>query len=275
MLTTSQAAILGVIQGLTEFLPISSSAHLVVVPWALDWQAHENAMAFDVALHIGTLVAIILYFFFDWAMITASYIGDIRQGNWKGSKTGSLFPKIALATIPAAILGKLFEEPIEHYFYDQRDNIWMLAVTMSMFGLALLLAERYGKKQRDVPDITYRDALYIGCFQAMALIPGTSRSGVTIFGGLLLGLARPAAARFSFLVALPITFGACVLKSKDLRGTEDWSPLIVGITTSAIVGVLAIKGLLKYVEHRKYDIFAWYRFAFAAGLLALFFTKTQ
>src|SRR5690606_5175412 len=116
----------------------------------------------------------VMYFFFDWAMITASYIGDIRQGNWKGGKTGGLFPKIALATIPAAILGKLFEEPIEHYFYDQRENIWMLAVTMSMFGLALLIAERNGKKRRDVPDITYLDALYIGCFQAMALIPGTS-----------------------------------------------------------------------------------------------------
>lgn len=274
MLTTIQAGILGVAQGLTEFLPVSSSAHLVVIPWALGWPETRNMMAFDVALHIGTLLAVILFFFFDWLMICASYIGDIRQGNWKGGRTGSLLPKIVLATIPAAILGKLFEKPIEAFFYDDRANIWMLAVTMSLFGLGLLLAERYGKQQRDVKDISYQDALMIGCFQAVALIPGTSRSGITILGGLILGLNRPSAARFSFLAALPITFGACVLKSKDLRGTQDWSPLIVGITVSAIVGMIAIKGLLFYVQNRKYDVFAWYRFLFAIGILVLFFQRT-
>lgn len=273
MITDTQAAILGVVQGLTEFLPISSSAHLVVVPWAFNWPEHENAMAFDVALHIGTLLAIMLYFAFDWAMIIATYIGDLRQKNWKGSSRGSLLPKIALATIPAAIIGKLFEEPIERIFWANRDNIWMLAVTMSLFGLALMLGERFGKQRRDVTDISYMDALYIGCFQAMALIPGTSRSGITILGGLILGLSRPAAARFSFLVALPITMGACILKSRDLQGTQDWSPLLIGIATSAIVGLIAIKGLLKYVQHRSYDVFAFYRFAFAAGLLALYFTR--
>jgi undecaprenyl-diphosphatase len=274
LITDIQAAILGVAQGLTEFLPISSSAHLVVIPWALNWPEHENMMAFDVALHIGTLLAIIIFFFFDWAMIVASYIGDLRMKNWKGSKTGSLFPKIVIATIPAAIMGKIFEEPIEAFFYDNRDNIWMLAITMSLFGMALLVAERYGKQKRDVKDITYQDALIIGCFQAMALIPGTSRSGITILGGLLLGLARPAAARFSFLAALPVTFGAVVLKSSDLKGTTDWSPLIIGIAVSAVVGLIAIKGLLTYVQHRSYDVFAWYRFLFAIGLLVLFFTRT-
>ncbi len=273
MLNNTQAAILGIVQGLTEFLPVSSSAHLVVIPWALQWPEHENAMAFDVALHIGTLLAVIIFFFFDWLMICASYVGDLRQKNWKGGKTGSLLPKIALATIPAAVLGKLFERPIEDFFYKNQDNIWMLGITMSLFGMALLVAERYGKQKRDVKEITYQDALLIGCFQAMALIPGTSRSGITILGGLLLGLSRPAAARFSFLAALPVTFGAVVLKSRDLRGTEDWSPLIVGITASAIVGMIAIKGLLTYVQHRSYDVFAWYRFLFAIGLLALFFTR--
>lgn len=273
MLTNIQAAILGTAQGLTEFLPISSSAHLVVIPWALGWPHHENMMAFDVALHIGTLLAIVIFFFFDWLMIFASYIGDLRQKNWKGGKTGSLLPKIIIATIPAAILGKTFEEPIEHFFYDNRDNIWMLAVTMSLFGLGLLAAERYGKQKRDVPDIMYKDAAIIGCFQAIALIPGTSRSGITILAGLLLGLTRPAAARFSFLAATPITFGAVVLKSRDLRGTENWTPLIVGITVSAIVGIIAIKGLLRYVQYRSYDVFAWYRFAFAAGVLVLYFNR--
>lgn len=275
MITDVQAVVLGIVQGLTEFLPISSSAHLVVIPWALDWPHHENMMAFDVALHIGTLVAIILFFFFDWLMIVASYIGDLRQKNWKGGRKGGLLPKIAIATIPGAILGKTFERPIESFFYDNRDNIWMLAVTMILFGFGLLLAEKFSKQTRDVEDVTYRDALFIGCFQAIALIPGTSRSGITILGGLILGLARPAAARFSFLAATPITFGAVVLKSRDLRGTEDWSPLIIGITVSAIVGMIAIKGLLKYVQTRSYNIFAWYRFLFALGLLALYFSKAN
>lgn len=232
-------------------------------------------MAFDVALHIGTLLAVMCFFFFDWLMIGASYIGDIRQGNWKGGKTGSLLPKIALACIPAAVLGKIFEKRIEHFFYDNRENIWMLAITMSLFAIGLLLAEKYGKQGRDEKSITYKDALIIGCFQAVALIPGTSRSGITILGALVLGLTRPAAARFSFLVALPITFGAVVLKSRDLAGTQDWTPLIAGILTSAVVGMIAIKGLLAYVQHRSYSVFAWYRFLFAAGLLALFFSRQQ
>lgn len=273
MLTNMQAGILGAVQGLTEFLPVSSSAHLVVVPWALHWSQGEEAMAFDVALHIGTLLAMAIFFFFDWMLILASYVGDLRQKNWKGGRTGGLLPKIALATIPAAIVGKLFEERIEHYFYDNKSHIWVLAVTMSLFGLALIIAERRSKQQRDVQDINYTDAIYIGCFQAMALIPGTSRSGITILGGLLLGLTRPAAARFSFLAAFPITLGAVILKADDLQGTTDWNPLIIGIITSAVVGMIAIKGLLKYVQTKSYDVFAWYRFAFAAGLIALFFSR--
>lgn len=232
-----------------------------------------DPMSFDIALHIGTLLATLLYFFFDWAIITASYIGDLRQKNWKGGKKGSLFPKIVIACIPAAIAGLLVEDAVESFFYNSRDNIWMLAVTMTLFGIALMVSERLGKHRREVTDITYLDALYIGLFQAIALIPGTSRSGVTILGGLILGLSRPAAARFSFLVALPITTGAVLLQLDDLQGTHDWTPLLIGISTSAIVGIIAIKGLLKYVQHRSYDVFAIYRFLFAAGLLTLFFTR--
>ena len=275
MLTVTQAAILGIVQGLTEFLPISSSAHLVLVPWALNWPHDENMMAFDVCLHIGTLIAVLLFFLFDWLMIIASYIGDLRMGNWKGGKTGSLLPKIVIATIPAAVLGMLFEKKIEALFYDNLDNIWMLSITMFFFAIALLLAEKYGKQQRDVKDITYKDALLIGCFQAMALIPGTSRSGVTILAGLFLGLLRPAAARFSFLASLPIITGAVILKLDDLQGTQDWTPLLVGVATSAIVGVIAIKGLLTYVQHRSYGVFAWYRFILAIGILALYFYRHQ
>lgn len=268
-----QAFVLGTVQGLTEFLPVSSSAHLRLVPWALRWDMPQNEMAFDVALHIGTLLAMLLFFFFDWLLIIASYIGDVRQGKWKGGQQGSLLLKIALASVPAAVVGKLFEARIENFFYRDPENIWWLAVSMAAFGLFLVLSERFGKQEREANQVTYPDALIIGCFQALALIPGTSRSGVTILAALLLGLTRPAAARFSFLMALPITFGAVLLKVGELRGVESWTPLIVGIVSSAVVGVIAIKGLLHYVQHRSYLVFAVYRWIVAAGVIALFFSR--
>lgn len=261
------------IQGLTEFLPISSSAHLRCTPWFFNWPSPENQQAFDVALHVGTLVALLLFFFFDWLQITAHYIGDIRMGRWKGGATGSLLPKIALCSVPAAIAGLLLEEPIEQFFYKDPANIWWLAVTMALFGLALLLAERYGKQSRDVKDVTYRDALIIGCFQAMALVPGTSRSGITILAALLLSLNRPAAARFSFLAALPITFGAVLVKLDDLSGAGSWIPVWTGILASAISGMIAIKFLLRYVQTRSYAVFAYYRWMFAAAIVAVYFMR--
>lgn len=275
MISNMQAFVLGAVQGLTEFLPISSSAHLKLVPWLLRWQMPKEEMAFDVALHIGTLIALVIFFFFEWLMIVASYIGDVRQGKWKGGQQGSLLWKIAVACVPAAVVGKLFEHPIEEFFYRDERNIWWLAVTMSVFGLGLVLSERYGKQAREVKEVTYLDALIVGSFQCLALVPGTSRSGITILAGLLVGLTRPAAARFSFLVALPITFGAVLLKVKDLHGAESWSPLIVGIVTSAIVGMIAIKGLLRYVQHRSYLVFAIYRWLVAIGIVAVFFSRAH
>ncbi len=275
MITISQAAVLGVVQGLTEFLPVSSSAHLVLVPWAFKWQMPRDMMAFDVALHIGTVLAMIIFFFFDWLMIVASYIGDVRQKKWLGGQQGSLLLKIIVASIPAALVGLLFEHRIEAFFYDNTANIWMLAVTMSAFGLGLVLAERRGSQNRDVTEVTYRDALIVGCFQCIALIPGTSRSGITILAALLLGLTRPAAARFSFLAALPITLGAVILKLPEMGEHASFSGTVMwtGIATSAIVGMIAIKGLLKYVQHRSYLVFAVYRWVIAAGILAIYFTR--
>jgi undecaprenyl-diphosphatase len=273
VITVAQAAILGTVQGATEFLPISSSAHLKIVPWLLRWDMPREEMAFDVALHFGTLIAMVLLFFFEWLMIIASYIGDVRQRNWKGGQQGSLLLKIALACIPAAVIGKLFERKIENYFWADPSHIWWLAVTMSVFGVLLVVSERLGKQNREVKQVTFPDALVIGSFQAIALIPGTSRSGITIIAALLLGLTRPAAARFSFLVALPITFGAVLLKAKDLRGVESWTPLAVGIIMSAIVGIFAIKGLLHYVKHHSYLVFAIYRWFVAAAIIVVFLNR--
>lgn len=270
MITSLQAFVLGTVQGLTEFLPVSSSAHLKLVPWLLHWQMPKNEMAFDVALHVGTLIAMVLFFFFDYLMIVASYIGDIRQRNWAGGQQGSLLLKIALACIPAAIVGKLFEHPIEEFFYRDPSHIWWLSVTMAVFGAALVVSEHLGKKNREVKQVTFLDAGIVGLFQCLALVPGTSRSGITIVAGLLMGLTRPAAARFSFLVALPITFGAVLLKAKDFRGAESWTPLLIGIAASAIVGVIAIKGLLQYLQHRSYLVFAIYRWVVAAAIVGIF-----
>ncbi|MGB9691013.1 MAG: undecaprenyl-diphosphatase UppP [Candidatus Sumerlaeaceae bacterium] len=273
MLTTTQAIVLGALQGATEFLPISSSAHLIITPWLLGWEPMHNQLAFDVALHFGTLLAVLLYFCFDWLFIVGSYVGDLRQRRWLGSSRGSLLPKIVLGTIPGALVGKLLEDPIENFFYTHTDNMWMLALTLSLFGLLLLIAERVGKQARGEEQITYLDALMIGSAQALAVIPGVSRSGITILVGLLLGLRRPAAARFSFLLATPIIFGAVLLKVKDLQASDLGLPLFAGVVSAAVVGLIAIRFLLRYVENRRYDLFAYYRWVLSAIVVGVWYWK--
>jgi len=273
VLTTTQAAILGAVQGATEFLPISSSAHLIVIPWLMGWEPMHNQLAFDVALHFGTLLAVLLYFCFDWLLIVASYIGDLRQRRWLGGARGSLLLKIIVGTIPGAIAGKLLEEPVENFFYTHTDNVWLLAVTLSVFGLLLVVAERVGKQSRDETQITYLDALIIGSAQALAVIPGVSRSGITILAALFLGLRRPTAARFSFLLATPIILGAVLLKVGDLKAADFGMPLFAGVATAAIVGLLAIRYLLKWVENHRYDIFAYYRWALSALIVGVWYWR--
>jgi len=265
--------ILGAIQGATEFLPISSSAHLIIVPWVLRWEPLHNQMAFDVALHFGTLLAVVLYFAFDWLMIIASYIGDLRQRRWLGGARGSLLPKIIVGTIPGAAVGKLLEEPIESYFYTHSEGMWVLALTLALMGLLLVVAERAGKQTRGETDISYLDALIIGSAQALAVVPGVSRSGITILTGLFLGLRRPAAARFSFLLATPIIVGAVVLKIKDLSPADFGWPLVAGVLSAAVVGLASIRFLLRYVENRRYDIFAIYRWALALMVIGVWYWR--
>lgn len=273
MLTTSQAILLGAVQGATEFLPISSSAHLIIIPWLLGWQPMHNQLAFDVALHFGTLLAVLIYFCFDWLLIIASYIGDLRQRRWLGGARGSLLLKIIVGTIPGAIAGKLLEDPVEGFFYTHAEHIWVLAITLSVFALLLMIAERAGKQARGETEISYLDALIIGSAQALAVIPGVSRSGITILAGLFLGLRRPTAARFSFLLATPIILGAVVLKVGDLRLSDFSFPLFAGVASAAIVGMAAIRFLLKYVENRRYDLFAFYRWGLSAIVVAVWYWR--
>lgn len=277
MLSALEAGVLGVVQGLAEFLPVSSSAHLRLVPWVMGWQNPDEmppqfAQAFDVSLHAGTLIAVLIYFFWDWLMIVATYIGDLRQKRWLGTRKGSLLPKLVVATIPAAVLGKLFDEKIESLFYARVDFMWILGVNLAVFGALLWWSEYKGKKEKSLADLTWTMVLIIGCAQALALCPGVSRSGATIMAALFVGVTRADAARFSFLLGTPIIAGATLLKITALlnAGSEAMVPVLIGISTSAIVGLLAIHFLIKWVSTRGYGIFAWYRFALAAFVIALY-----
>lgn len=261
-----QAALLGLIQGATEVLPISSSGHLILVPRLLGWA--DSGLTFDVALHFGTFLAIFYYFRHDVVTLLQDGLGGIRQAG--EGKQLRLPWMIMLASVPAALAGKTLEGPIEELF---RSSPLMIALMLILFGLALGLADRYGRKLHDVASLTLGSAMLIGCFQCLALIPGVSRSGITITAALLLGLARSDAARFSFLLSLPIVFGAALLKGIHLvkHGIEPGMalPMLVGMTVSAISGYISVAFLLKFVQTRTLWSFVWYRIVAGAAVLAL------
>ena len=271
-----EALLLGIVQGLTEFLPISSSGHLILVPWAQDYtflrDNPEFNKTFDVALHIGTLAGVIFYFRKDlWAM-TKGFFRTLRpQG--RGDQQGRLAWIVILATVPAVIVGFLGEEFID----SELGEPWMIAIQLIGFGLLLGVADRL-PQSRGADSISLRDGMIIGLAQALSLAPGTSRSGVTITAARFLGLTRDAAARFSFLLLVPATGGAVVFKGyesiRDGLPPDVAGPMAVGIVASGVSGYLAIAGLLAFVRTRSYDVFVIYRVviglvvlgAIAAGL---------
>lgn len=260
------AALLGLIQGATEVLPISSSGHLILIPRLLGWP--DSGLTFDVALHFGTFLAIFIYFRKDVATLVRDGLTGLYQPGEQ--KTLRLPWMIVLASVPAAIAGKTLEHPIEEFF---RSSPLMIALMLILFGLGLGLADRYGKKLHDVASLTLGTAMLVGCFQCLALVPGVSRSGITITAGLLLGLARTDAARFSFLLSLPIVFGAALLKGLHLlkHGIEPGMamPMLVGVVVSTVVGYLSVAFLLKFVQNRTLWPFVWYRIAVGIGIMAL------
>jgi undecaprenyl-diphosphatase len=262
-LTPLRALVLGILQGLGEFLPISSSGHLIAVPWLLGWP--DSGLAFDVALHLGTLVAVAAAFWKDWVRLLTAGVKGLVAGRPFADPDSRLLMYLALATIPGAIAGKLLEEWAESTFRSPL----LVATMMAVMGLLLWFADRRANRVPGDEHFSLRDALVIGASQALAIVPGTSRSGVTISAGLLLGHRREAAARFSFLLALPITAGAALLKVPVLfRPGADPGPVLVGMAAAAVSGFLAIQLLLALVRTRTYLPFVWYRFAFAALLLA-------
>lgn len=265
------ALALGIVQGLGEFLPISSSGHLIVMPWLMGWPV--QSLAFDVALHVGTLAAVLYAFIGDWIRIFTSAFRGLREGRPLAAPGGRLLALLAVASIPAGVLGLLLEHWAETTFRSPA----LVAVDMAVMGLVLFLADRRapegGPPISDTIDISWRDALLIGLAQSAALVPGVSRSGATISMALFLGHRRPEAARFSFLLATPITFGAALLKVPDLvKGGVD-TAVWIGLIASAVVGFLSIRVLLAYVRTRTYRPFAYYRWAFALTVLAVYIAR--
>ncbi len=272
-----QAIVLGIVQGLTEFLPISSSAHLLLVPWLLGWDNDLiNSLGFDVALHIGTLLSVLAFFANDWVRLIRAGIASIVERKIGDDPDRRLAWLIVLGSIPGALIGALAESKVEEIFHAPKTPLaaWAviaIAIMIALLGLFLFLAERVAKHARNLNQITLRDAILIGAAQALAIFPGVSRSGATITAGLFLGLKRDDAARFSFLLGAPIIAGAGLKSVYDLYqegiGSGDLLLYAVGFIASAITGFLAIKFLLQYLRSSSTDIFVYYRWAMSAFII--------
>ncbi len=271
-----QAILIGVLQGLTEFIPVSSSAHLELAPWLFGWDEGGlvGSLAFDVFLHLGTLVALLGYFWRDWVRLIRAFVASLRQRRIGPDPDRRLAWLLALATVPAALIGFIGEDLIDEVLHGGSDAVRLAIAGFLVFGgIALLAADRLGARRRELTDIGPGTALAVGFSQALALLPGISRSGATITAGLALGLTRESAARFSFLLATPITVGAGLYGSRHLleeaHTATEWLAIGGGFVAAAIAGVLAIGFLLAWLRERSVAVFTVYRIAFAALVVAL------
>lgn len=261
-----RSVVLGIVQGLTEFLPISSSAHLAIVPQLLGWQ--DPGAAYTAVVQIGTELAVVLYFWRDIWTIGSGWVRGVfsvaarREPEWRMGWF------IIIGSTPIVILGLLLEDLIDREFR----NLWFIGTSLIVLGLVLGLAERVGRKTKPIADLSTRDAILLGLAQACALVPGVSRSGATISMGLFLGYERQAATRYAFLLAIPAVVGAGVYKLKDIPGGENaygTMPTIVGTAVSFVVGLAVIHWLLKYVSSHSYTPFVIYRVALGSLVLIL------
>ena len=259
MLTLWQAVILGIVQGVTEFFPVSSTAHLILAPWLLHFP--DPGETFDVALHAGTLLAVLGFFFMTWVRIIGAAFGarvDIHTGRpIAGRELNTqrrLLWYLVLATIPGAVIGYLFDKQIESTWRNP------LIIAASLIGVALIMAwaDRAPAQNKDFENTSAGEAWWIGCDQAIAVIPGVSRSGATITAGLFSGLTREAATRFSFLMATPIILAAM------------HAPFVAGVATSAIVGLASIALFIRFLKSRSFTLFVWYRIALGILIIGMF-----
>ena len=268
--TSIQALVLGIVQGLTEFLPVSSSGHLILVPWFFGWKdPFINSLAFSVMLHMGTLLALLVYFWHDWLTLIPAGLASIRDRSLAGDPDRKMAWLIVVATIPAVLVGPILNDTIENAVREPAPVALMLCV-----GAAILwLAERWGSKLREMSSLTFVGARGSGVAQVLALVPGISRSGVSIAAGLFQGLNREAAARFSFLMATPVVAGAGVFEALKLVKSSDVKPdthlIAIGFVAAAISGLLAIRFMLEFLRRQSVNSFVVYRVALAIAVFVV------
>ncbi len=268
--TILQAIVMGIVQGLTEFLPISSSGHLLVVPHLAGWDdPFITSLAFTVMLHVGTLVALVAFFWRDWVRLVPAGLAAIRDRSFRDNPDRRLAWLIAVTMPPAVVLGVALND----FFEGQVRQDLVVAATLVVGAGILWVADRVGRRAKEVDGLGFRAAFGIGCAQAVALVPGISRSGISIGAGLFAGLTREAAARFSFLMATPITLGAVIWEARKLATGEAGVPvdagvLVAGLVASAAAGFVAIAVLLRYLRSHPLTIFVVYRLVLAGVLVA-------
>ncbi len=264
-----QVVLLAIVQGITEFLPISSSAHLYLTSWLLGWQPEE--LNFDIALHVGTLLAVLFYFFKAWVQVTAQGLGVRYGSDPELRKRPMLLWFLALGSLPIGVLGFKFK--------DQAETTWRNPFVMGGMlvgvGVLMWIAERVGKRERGMGELSWTDSVAIGAAQALAIVPGTSRSGITIATALFRGLDRDTAARFSFLLSTPAIAGAAAKALYDLmkQGHVEWGQFLIGAGVSAITGFVVIGWFLRHLQRGNLNIFIYYRVIFGIIVLALAFSR--
>lgn len=261
-----QSIILGIVQGVCEFLPISSSAHLILIPYLFNFNlemSNSAKLAFDVALHVGTLISVLAIFWKDWLNLFKGAFNKVFKK--KDSFENKMFWYLVLATIPGALVGFLFEDIVENVV---RGNVFIIALVLAIVGVLIYLGDKWAskhyKKETSFEQMSLKQTFLIGLSQALAVIPGFSRSGTTILTGRLLGVSRDAVAKFTFLLSTPIIFGAAIVHITDLVITKE---VIIGIVTSALVGIVCIRFLLSYIKKHDFSIFAVYRVLLALAVI--------
>ncbi len=269
-MTIIQGIILGIVQGLTELLPISSSAHLFLIPWIFNWEIPES---FDVALHFGTLLAIGIFFFKDWIeLIIGGYNMVVKK---EKTTEGKMFWYILIATIPGGIIGFILDKYAESILTKPM----IIAIALIIMGIILYLIDKNAKKQTDYKDMTFKQTFIIGLSQALAFIPGVSRSGITMTTGRALGVKREAVAKYSFMLSAPIVLAATIFKLKDFIEyflVADMTGMIafaMGVIMSFIVGIIVIKFLLDYLKKGSFKVFAIYRIIIGIIVIGIYFMK--
>jgi undecaprenyl-diphosphatase len=264
-----QALLLGIIQGLTEYIPVSSTANLILIPWLLGWEFDPaTTEVFVILVQWGTLVGVLVYFWRDIWHIVGAVLRGLAQRKPFATFEARLGWLVALATVPAVIAGVFIKGYLEQLY----QMYLLISIVLMLGGVLMLIAERFGRRTRDLKQLTWLDALIVGVWQIFAMIPGFSRSSVTISGGMLRHFTRAEAARFSFLMSIPALLGAGVVALKDLFDTPGLlaslaAPLVVGFLAAALTGYLSIRWLLGYLKTRSLNIFVVYRFVFGGFCL--------